>query len=720
MTDGASNGGTRTLGWTYDPAAVNLDFLRQGETLTIRFAVTVSDGTSQAAKKFLVFTVRGTNDAPIIVASDPAFDVSETLTETNAALTTTGRVVFRDLDRNDTPAATVNTDAAVVTATGIALTAAQVDAFKDAFAITNAGTGEWAYNLPAAASQFLAAGDQVKIVYNVVVTDDFGASKTQAVTIIINGTNDGLTVTPLTGQSQFIEALNASAQNLPPTQGILRISDADSGNSLTAQIVGTPTLTYSAGALPAGTNLSALTALSALTLGSSTSNGGTTNIGWTYDPTAVNLDFLSVGETLTIRYAVAITDGTSTSPQILTFTIVGTNDGPTVDATAAVPFLEADDASAQDLNQGGSVSFNDIDANDVVDISASYNGDIVYSGGALPAGLAALLTTGTFAALATNAAAPGTTPWSYLANNVNLDFLDPGESITFSFTVTATDSQGATATDTVTITINGTDDGVTITGIGVQGGDETVDEDDLADGSSPERGNLTQTGSFTFSAPDGVDIMSVGIGGVLIVDNGVVTANVGVAINTTYGPADDHQRQPGHRGGELQLRRWATIRWTMALPRMTAKIRYSTASPGRYRHQRVHGQQLDHHQCGRRHSVSGDQCGHDGWCCDGYGGHGCENGADLSGAITLVEGADQDATLVVRLTGAMGGPLTFTLDGTAQSQSATVTLGGDELGVLTVAIAADGTATWTFNPSLDSTGSVVQLHGDGDGYGRRR
>ena len=46
----------------------------------------------------------------------------------------------------------------------------------------------------------------------------------------------------------------------------------------------------------------------------------------------------------------------------------------------------------------------------------------------------------------------------YLANDVDLDFLDPGETITLSFTVTATDSQGATATDIVSFTINGTDD----------------------------------------------------------------------------------------------------------------------------------------------------------------------------------------------------------------------------------------------------------------------
>ena len=60
---------------------------------------------------------------------------------------------------------------------------------------------------------------------------------------------------------------------------------------------------------------------------------------------------------------------------------------------------------------------------------------------------------------------------------------------------------------------------------------------------------------------------------------------------------------------------------------------------------------------------------------------------------------------MVSLTGATGGPLTFTLNGTAQSQFATVTQGADELGVLTIAIAANGTATWTFNPTPDSTGN---------------
>ena len=72
------------------------------------------------------------------------------------------------------------------------------------------------------------------------------------------------------------------------------------------------------------------------------------------------------------------------------------------------------------------------------------------------------LTVGTFSA-SVLAAAPGNTPWTYTANDVNLDFLAVGETITFSFTVTATDNHSATDTDVVTITITGTNNATTVT-----------------------------------------------------------------------------------------------------------------------------------------------------------------------------------------------------------------------------------------------------------------
>ena len=107
---------------------------------------------------------------------------------------------------------------------------------------------------------------------------------------------------------------------------------------------------------------------------------------------------------------------------------------PTVAAVRlASAFAEAPDAGAQRLSQSGTVSFRDIDANDVVVIASSYKGDIVWTGGQLTAAQIAALTAGTFTASAA-ATGAGTTSWT---------FLKAGESI--AHTVTATHSASATA-----------------------------------------------------------------------------------------------------------------------------------------------------------------------------------------------------------------------------------------------------------------------------------
>ena len=58
--------------------------------------------------------------------------------------------------------------------------------------------------------------------------------------------------------------------------------------------------------------------------------------------------------------------------------------------------------------------------------------------------------------------APGTTAWTFAANDLDLDFLAAGDRITWSHTVTATDVAGAVATDAVTFRIDGTNDAAVI------------------------------------------------------------------------------------------------------------------------------------------------------------------------------------------------------------------------------------------------------------------
>ena len=72
-----SNGGAQPIGYTYDPTAASLDFLRQGDTLTIGYSVQVSDGHVTTAPQPLNFVITGTDDAPVLSAiPQPAF-VSE-------------------------------------------------------------------------------------------------------------------------------------------------------------------------------------------------------------------------------------------------------------------------------------------------------------------------------------------------------------------------------------------------------------------------------------------------------------------------------------------------------------------------------------------------------------------------------------------------------------------------------------------------------------------
>ena len=154
-----------------------------------------------------------------------------------------------------------------------------------------------------------------------------------------------------------------------------------------------------------------------------------------------NLDFLADGETITFSYTVTATDDSgATATDTVSFTITGTNDAPTVSATAAAAFTEAGDASAQDLSDSGTVSFDDIDANDVVDISFALERRTVWSGGTLDSG-AGGAAGGGLHDRRDRRGGPGATPWSYTVNDANLDFLADGETITFSYTVTATDRQ---------------------------------------------------------------------------------------------------------------------------------------------------------------------------------------------------------------------------------------------------------------------------------------
>ncbi|MBL0797790.1 retention module-containing protein, partial [Pseudomonas sp. B7] len=127
--------------------------------------------------------------------------------------------------------------------------------------------------------------------------------------------------------------------------------------------------------------------------------------------------------------------------------------------------------------------------------------------------------TGTYGTLVLNA--NGT--YTYTLNTSDADFkaLHGGGNGTETFTYTLTDADGDTSTANLVLQIHNNDDPVIINGLDVNGGELTVYEKNLGDGSSPDAPALTQSGTFTITALDGVTTLT--IGGIAVVTNGVAT-----------------------------------------------------------------------------------------------------------------------------------------------------------------------------------------------------
>ncbi len=156
------------------------------------------------------------------------------------------------------------------------------------------------------------------------------ATTTETFTVTIDPVNDAPEIAPIVQPSAVAEIADASMQDIAPVTGTLSVTDADAGDTLTAQ-AGTPVISWSGGTLSPVQISALMTVLGtgALTLGSAVSNGGAVGIGYSWDPAAADLDFLAAGQSLTVSYDVTVSDGTATSAaQPLVFTIAGTNDLP--------------------------------------------------------------------------------------------------------------------------------------------------------------------------------------------------------------------------------------------------------------------------------------------------------------------------------------------------------------------------------------------------------
>ncbi len=204
MIDGSST--TGTVNWTFNSGTETFDYLAVGESLVITYTVTIEDDNGASVTQDIVITVTGSNDAPTVTAS---MGDTQSLAETNAALTTSGSFDIEDVDTTDV----VSIDSFSVATSGndsdaAAPTSAELQAMFNALPAmsgptssplidgsSTTGTVNWTFNSGAETFDYLAVGESLVITYTVTIEDDNGASVTQDIVITVTGSNDAPTMT---------------------------------------------------------------------------------------------------------------------------------------------------------------------------------------------------------------------------------------------------------------------------------------------------------------------------------------------------------------------------------------------------------------------------------------------------------------------------------------------------------------------------------------------
>ena len=326
-------------------------------------------------------TINGTNDAATVSSADVA------LSETNAALVTSGTLTAADVDN------TPNTFKAATTVGTIGT-----------FAINAAGAWTFTAN---SAFDSLNVGQNVNETFRVTSVDGTASS----VKITINGTNDAAVISgDISGAVTEAGGVENTTQDGLSVSGQLSSTDVDNpANSFTAvEFIRKSTKGYGSYTL--------------------TAEGQ-----WTYilDNSNAAVQGLNTGDTLTDTFAVTSIDGTA---QVITVTITGANDAAVISGAISGAVVEAggvNNDNAGTPSASGQLFSADVDnpANSFITVTDATKSDGGY-------GSYILTEDG---------------QWTYTLDNTNPDVqaLNPNATLTDTFTVTSID--GTPQVITVTI-----------------------------------------------------------------------------------------------------------------------------------------------------------------------------------------------------------------------------------------------------------------------------
>ena len=308
-TTGSGLGGVVT--WNYSVAAGAVEYLAVGETKVETFSFDVLDGQGGSVPRTVSVTITGTNDAPVVAATDVSGAVTELATPVGN-LTDSGTIGFTDVDLSDLHSVSA------VTPSGGALGSLSASVTTDTTGSGLGGVVTWNYSVAAGAVEYLAVGETKVETFSFDVLDGQGGSVPRTVSVTITGTNDA-PVVAVTDVSGAVTELVTPVGNLTDS-GTIGFTDVDLSDLHSVSAV-----------TPSG---GALGSLSASVTTDTTGSGLGGVVTWNYSVAAGAVEYLADGETKVETFSFDVLDGQGGSvPRTVSVTITGTNDAPVVAAT---------------------------------------------------------------------------------------------------------------------------------------------------------------------------------------------------------------------------------------------------------------------------------------------------------------------------------------------------------------------------------------------------
>lgn len=583
LTAGAAvandSGSSKTYTYSYElnNSASETQALHEGETRNYTFTVTVTDSKGAHIDQAVSLTITGTNDQPQLTITPGD---SGTLKEDAATTTSAGTWAVADPD-NDGASQTLSIAGMGQTASGSmninSHAGNPISVATDYGTLTLKSDGTYTYELDNSkpAVQKLGEGQSHTESFTVTTTDTHGANHSQAITVVINGTNDN----PVIGSSVIaVDVIEKGVQGshdpahsndlfngTVAAQGYVTATDVDDNDNSG----GKPALTFSVAA-GTGTTVDTHGANSATTV---TTSYGTLVIdpktgAYTYTLDNTKADALNENQKVTETFVVKVADGHGGSvTQPITVTITGTNDRP--DLSLAAPSASSFKEDSGSYQASGTFTVADADADGAFKGSTNGAANHSYaiaggtSGGETTTGTASVdpgtgvvTYTTKFGVLTVN---PDGTYKYDLNNGSNaVQNLGEGQTHTETFQVKVTDLHGSTDTETVSFTITGANDQ---TLIDKTSGTLTVKEAGVVSLSDPAHTDLSSaipgydnvatdgsmlnngssavsTGSFTVTDRDTSDVLKATLSSSSGVNlNGISTmSGAGTwTVNDTYG-----------------------------------------------------------------------------------------------------------------------------------------------------------------------------------------